>query len=196
MARLTRSDEIRDGVHVVHLSGVFDERADEVDILPRTELPVIYELSGLTRISSYGALHWHRSLLHLKVPYYGFAHVRPFHLRQFNMVAGYGVRGELLSFYVPYECDGCQIIWDSYVDVAAEHEALRGCALADELCPQCGEVAPVDGAPEVYLNCFARSQPPRPPAAVQAYLLEQRNTTTREVTPLGPPPAAAGTGND
>ena len=66
-----------------------------------------FKLERLARHKSRIERTFHRSLKELKASYYCFIKCRPSLVAQFNMVANFGGRGELLSLYAPYVCGAC-----------------------------------------------------------------------------------------
>lgn len=137
--------------YLVALSGVFDEHAADVTFTPTTEQPVVFDLDGVKRITSCGVLHWRKSLASMNAETYLFARVRPAMVRQFNMVAGFGVSGLLLSIYAPYYCEECDIEFQLLHDLAADPRIMLNRRLPVTTCKGCGAQAELDESLDGYL---------------------------------------------
>ena len=137
--------------YVISLAGVIDEHSGDAMIGPETDRPVVFDLAGVRRITSAGVLYWRKALGELQASSYSFARARPAVVRQFNMVAGFGARGTLLSMYAPYYCEECDLEFQRLHDLAADPRIMLNKRLPITTCKQCGNEAELDGSLEGYL---------------------------------------------
>lgn len=156
---------------VLRLEGVLDETLDRDELAGDYGGFVLFDLDGVNRVTSFGVREWIAALRRLETSYYGFVRCRPSLVSQFNMVAGFGGEGELLSLYAPYVCVDCEEIVEALVDVVEEYGALVEERLPVEMsCPACGGRAELDELPDEYF-AYVRSKPkPRLPPDAHALL--------------------------
>lgn len=163
---------------LVRLAGTIDESTDGQGILPTGADIVVFDLDGVRRITSYGVLQWVKALKDLRARYYAFMRCRPSIVRQFNMVAGFGKHGEVLSIYLPYFCETCDQEFETLLDLRADYALVQSAAPPEARCAQCGNVAEFDDVPKSYLAFSADYQRPNPP--------EQALRLMQEAQRLGP----------
>ncbi len=152
---------------LLRLAGTIDESTDAQSLLPTGADVVIYDLDGVRRITSYGVLQWVKALKDLRARYYAFMRCRPSIVRQFNMVAGFGKHGEVLSIYLPYFCEACDQEFETLLDLRADFAVVQNAAPPETSCPTCGATAEFDDVPRSYL-AFSLDYPrPNPPEMAQ-----------------------------
>src|SRR3954454_10396308 len=96
------------GATVVKLSGIIDDSFDRARFLEGLGSIIVFDLEGVTRITSYGVREWMNALRGLPSDsYYCFVRARPTIVSQFNMVAKFGAQGQLITLYSPYHCSSC-----------------------------------------------------------------------------------------
>ncbi|MBI3181972.1 MAG: protein kinase [Myxococcales bacterium] len=145
-----------------------DERFDGRTIFSGAHGPLVLDLDGVGRITSFGVRAWLEALGRVRADlYYCFVRCRPQVLIQFNMVAGFAGRGELLSFYVPYLCGECGRESEVLVDLLKDALTSEPPPIA---CSACGGKAEIDDDPATYFEYAMRAPRPNPPAAVEALL--------------------------
>src|ERR1051325_7135482 len=87
---------------IVRLSGTIDEQFPRLQILKTSATVLIFDLSSVRRITSFGVREWRRCLDELSSEYYGFINCRPNLVAQFNMVSRFGGNGQLITLFAPY----------------------------------------------------------------------------------------------
>jgi hypothetical protein len=157
---------------LVRLAGTIDETTDALALVPSGADMVVFDLDGVRRITSYGVLQWVKALKDLRARYYGFMRCRPSIVRQFNMVAGFGKHGELLSIYLPYFCEGCDQEFETLLDLRADYVLAQTSSPPDSRCSRCGEVAEFDDVPKSYMAFSVDYPRPNPPELAQKLMQE------------------------
>ncbi|MBA3394368.1 MAG: serine/threonine protein kinase [Deltaproteobacteria bacterium] len=131
---------------------------------------VMLDLSGVTRITSYGVREWMRMLSHSAATYLGFIGCRPPLVAQFNMVAGFACQGEILSLYLPYLCESCGTATERLMDLRTKWEMAAKGTVPEAICESCGAQAEFDDVPESYFSHVASNARPSPPALAERLL--------------------------
>lgn len=156
------SSEVHGGC-LVKLAGVIDESTEGQVLVPEGADIVIFDLAGVHRITSYGVLQWVKALKGLSAKYYAYVHCRPSIVRQFNMVAGFGAKGEIISVFLPYICEECDEEFETLLDLRSQYNAAKSAQPPLAGCPSCGATAEFDDIAESYL-AFVEDYPrPNPP---------------------------------
>jgi eukaryotic-like serine/threonine-protein kinase len=158
------------GGTLIRLSGVIDETFDRDQLVGAARGVVVVDLDDVKRITSYGVREWIGALAAFPQEYYCFARCRPAMVAQFNMVAGFGGRGELLSFYAPYACPDCHTEIEELIDLRRQHAEVRAFEPPVVNCPGCGAVAELDDLAESYFAYAAAAAPVGPPPVVEQLL--------------------------
>lgn len=166
---------------LVRLAGTIDETTDAQGLLPSGADVVVFDLDGVRRITSYGVLQWVKALKELRSRYYGFMRCRPSIVRQFNMVAGFGKHGEVLSIYLPYFCETCDQEFETLLDLRADYALVQAATPPDARCTQCGNLAEFDDVPKSYLAFSSDYPRPNPPELAVRLLQE-----AQRLGPLAP----------
>ncbi|MBI3180584.1 MAG: protein kinase [Myxococcales bacterium] len=164
---MTQVHSIAGAGRLVKLSGDIDERFDRKQLAVGPLGVLVLDLDGVNRITSYGVRNWLEVVGGLSADYYCFSRCRPQIMAQFNTVSGFAGRGELISFYLPYQCGKCgrqvELLFDARFDVPpAEPPPVP--------CPSCGAMAEFDDDPSVYFEYAKSVLRPSPPPLVDALL--------------------------
>ncbi len=187
---------------LVRLEGTIDESTNARVLSPSGAEVVIYDLDGVKRITSYGVLQWVKALKELRANYYGFIRCRPCIVRQFNMVAGFGKRGEVLSIYLPYFCEPCDAEFEKLLDLRTDFAVAQNAAPPEVRCPVCSTVAEFDDVPKSFLAFSADYPKPNPPElavrligeAVRSEPMRNRSLSPPARTATSPQPPAGPSG--
>ncbi len=158
--------EPKDGCTVLRLSGVIDTNFPGDALVAAAQGAVVLDLDGVTRISSYGVRQWVKTVKDLPSTYCGFVRARPALVMQFNLMANFAGKGELLSLYLPYVCPDCEAFTERLVDVRAEHDTLARYQPPSTPCSACQKPADFDDLAESYLAYAGKAPRPNPPDAV------------------------------
>jgi serine/threonine protein kinase len=148
---------------VVRLHGVIDESFDRVSFVEELHGLVILDMDGVRRITSFGVREWVTAMRTLPADYLGFIKVRPAILSQFNMVAGFAGRGQLISFYTPHICTSCGDEVEVLLDLRKQYNLVKTGEPPAATCPRCGAPAEFDDLPGAYFAHAAANPPPTPP---------------------------------
>jgi hypothetical protein len=158
------------GGRVIRLTGTIDLNFPRAKLVELAKEVVVFDLEGVQRITSYGVREWIKTLRELTCEYYCFVKCRPAMIMQFNLVAGFAGKGELLSFYLPYVCPECDEYDDVLMDVRTQYGDLTAFSVPAHKCKKCGAEAEFDDAPQAYLSYAAKMKAPAPPPIVDALL--------------------------
>lgn len=170
--RATVMNDQQDGVGVVRVSGIIDEsfpQAQLVDALS-TDDPVIIDLDGTTRITSYGVRQWLVALSQRTTPALFFTNVRSTIVAQFNSIADFSGQGYAITFYCPYVCPDCGNEFEQRVDVRKDTDTLHAKKAPPARCPKCQAEADFDDLEAVYFSRIIERPLPALPEPVIAYL--------------------------
>jgi hypothetical protein len=166
------------GITLLKLAGTIDEQFEGKKIASGIKGgTLILELAEIERISSFGIREWVDFIgaVSAKVSSLWFVECAPKVVDQFNMVANFGGRGQLISFYAPYRCDYCDDDRRRLVQVAAEWEELKIGKLPERVCESCGNAEYFDEDPLTFFS-FLQTHPPAPtPPEVAAFLAARLN---------------------
>jgi len=176
-----------DAGFLVRIEGTIDESTDAQALLPSGADVVVYDLDGVKRITSYGVLQWVKALKELRARYYGFMRCRPCIVRQFNMVAGFGKRGEVLSIYLPYFCEPCDAEFETLLDLRADFAVAQNAAPPEVRCPTCNAMAEFDDVPKSFLAFSADYPRPNPPELAVRLIGEVVRSSVPRTRSLSPP---------
>lgn len=172
---------------LLRVDGTIDESTDIQSLLPASADAVIYDLDGVKRITSYGVLQWVKALKELRAKYYGFMRCRPCIVRQFNMVAGFGKHGEVLSVYLPYFCEACDVEFETLLDLRADFAVAQSGNPPDVRCATCNAVAEFDDVPKSYLSFSSDYPRPNPPDLAVRLINEAVRGSGPRTRSLSPP---------
>lgn len=140
------------GAWLVTIHGVIDEHFNDefVVSLCGDTAPVIFDLDGVVRITSFGVREWMRVLKRLQSERYYFTRCRPMIVAQLNSVAGFGGSGRVVSFYSPYACGKCGGNFEVLVDLRRTPDVVTSRTAPQVPCATCGAAADFDDVEESY----------------------------------------------
>ena len=156
-------------VNVQTISGVIDESLDPA-VFANVAGPLVVDLDGVQRITSYGVRQWTRALRSSTASYLVVIRARPCIIVQLNSVSGFLGTADLASFYGPFECSACSNEFDVLYDVRKDWAAISQGKEPQSKCPKCGADATFDDVPDAYFFFTSTLKQPQPPSAVLAYL--------------------------
>jgi hypothetical protein len=137
----------------VALIGVIDEDNGLADLLAQIPpLPLLVDLSEITRINSPGVRDWISWIARLEqqgIPL-SFAGCTPPMVSQINLVSNFTGNGVILSLYLPYFCPKCDD--DKRVLVEAEHLEPPPADPPLQRCEECDGIMDFDELPGSYLS--------------------------------------------
>ncbi|HUH00907.1 MAG TPA: hypothetical protein VML75_02865, partial [Kofleriaceae bacterium] len=163
---------------IVQIRGVIDGSFDLRALIGEHEI-VLFDLDGVTRITSFGVREWRTGLSQLDVRYMCFVGCHPSLVSQFNLVPGFACGGELISFYLPYICPECNHVSETLLDLRADDRSVESLEPPEASCQRCGAAMEFDDIPSAFFK-YARSVPrPRPPAAASALIDERTPDAVR-----------------
>jgi serine/threonine protein kinase len=154
---------------IVTMPEVIDERFGDPELIASLDKgPLVFDFDRVLRVTSSGVRWWLQFLKALPTrDYYGFIRCHPSVIAQFNVIEGFGGRGELLSFYVSYECPRCEQHMELLIDVAIEKPRIDAFELPPFQCTRCRVDAEFEESPEVYFHHASIKPRPSPPPAVK-----------------------------
>jgi serine/threonine protein kinase len=129
--------------------------------------PVLIDLDGATRITSFGVREWMHALRTLPTSSYYYVRVRPAIVAQFNSVTQFGGQGSIVTMYCPYLCSACEHSFDVLVDLR-KHPEIRSGTAPNATCPQCKGAGIFDDIESTYFGHVASVPTPQIPAAIEA----------------------------
>jgi serine/threonine protein kinase len=154
---------------ILRLAGSIDETFTGFDPLPVAH--VALELSGVTRITSYGVRQWIRGRDQLSQSaqiYY--LNCPPFFVDQLNMVLNFGGHGQVVTAFAPFSCRTCNSEKWGLIDVLVKQDELNAGKVPEERCPTCKSAMQMDEMPETYFG-FVKTAAARAVSPVLAPLL-------------------------
>ena len=160
--------QFREG-RLFNLSGIIDQTFDLSQFEGRQQGVVVFDLDGVSRITSFGVRVWINMLSRLQADYYCFINCHAAMLWQFNLVAGFAQAGELISLHIPYVCTSCNKTHEKRVDLRHEYKLIESTELPEIACPSCGGPSELDDLAEV-IEYARRASRPRPPAAATSII--------------------------
>ncbi len=152
--RLEISQTVDGDTALLRLAGAIDETFTGFE--PTSASQVVMELSGLSRITSYGVRQWIRGRDQLAAKHLYYLNCPPFFIDQLNMVLNFGGHGQVITAFAPYSCSACRSEEWALIDVMAKCDELAGGAAPAQACPKCQAPMEMDELPETYFG-FARS---------------------------------------
>jgi len=178
-ARLEVKEVGSAGVRLVEIAGVLNETFDGpacMAPLAAGGAPIVFDLDGVRRITSFGVRQWVEGLRRLGEIEYFFVRCRPSLVAQFNMIAGFGGAGQLVSLYLPYTCPRCGQDSEHLLDLRHDHAAAVAGQVPERDCESCGRPAELDDDPGAYLSYAAEAPPPVVPVEVAALIDDDGRT--------------------
>jgi len=140
---------------------------DDVDIKSKF---VVFELRFVERVTSFGIRGWVRMIRRLqeekRTLFFFNCPVQI--VNQFNMIAGFGGNGQIVSFHAPYFCDSCDAERDVLVDLMRDHDKVAAFEVPKAPCPFCGDDMNFDEIPRSFFAYVASRPPPDfPPSGTE-----------------------------
>jgi eukaryotic-like serine/threonine-protein kinase len=154
-ARVER--EVEDDVALVAVSGLVDEEFTGFGAVGTAKIVVI-DVSGITRITSFGVRQWLKAIDTLPrtiTDLYVLGCPTSF-VDQLNMVLGFGGPARVLTVLAPYSCSSCGVESGELIDVLAERATLAKGDAPVRVCARCGGMLQFDEAPESYFGFASR----------------------------------------
>ncbi len=104
---LWEARKLPDGLRIA-IRGAFDQVTDFTNLRSRIAGDIIFDLSGVRQITSWGVRNWIFFLRSLPAESrYSFVNCSTVFVRHCSMIADMLGRGVVLSFALPYHCTGC-----------------------------------------------------------------------------------------
>lgn len=152
--------------------GTIDEDFDGKAAAEGVKGTLIVDLAEVRRISSFGIREWVDFVKAVEQVAHAIYYIEcsPKIIDQFNMVANFGGRGKILSFYAPYRCDYCDDDRRRLVQVDESHELIKNMSLPDVPCDSCGNPEYFDEAPESFFTYLAGQEAVETDPAVANFL--------------------------
>ncbi len=154
----------------VRVIGAIDDTFDHafIEDLVDREVPVVFDLDKVDRISSFGVREWMRALAAVPSKTYYFVRCRSMLVAQFNSVQGFGGRGRIVSLYSPYLCPDCDHFFELLLDVRRDDGAIGDKQAQAVKCPECGAAAEFDDFEDSYFDCVSG----RPPLQLEQAVID------------------------
>ncbi|MBU1243897.1 hypothetical protein KKD52_14570 [Myxococcota bacterium] len=171
-SRLEVRKVVEDKIIALQFNGTIDESFNAKQIAEGIKDVLIVDLSGVRRISSFGIREWLEFLkiANEKCESIYFIKCPPRLIDQFNMVANFGGKGRILSFFAPYHCDYCERDDSVLLEVADHFETIKDKKIPDQPCEKCGNAEYLDEDPESFLSFLSSQDKPEPDPEVISFL--------------------------
>ncbi|MBU1068098.1 hypothetical protein KJ975_00885 [Myxococcota bacterium] len=171
-SRLEVRKVVEDKIIALQFNGTIDESFNAKQIAEGIKDVLIVDLSGVRRISSFGIREWLEFLkiANEKCESIYFIKCPPRLIDQFNMVANFGGKGRILSFFAPYHCDYCERDDSVLLEVADHFETIKDKKIPDQPCEKCGNAEYLDEDPESFLSFLSAQDKPEPDPEVISFL--------------------------
>ncbi|MDY0001980.1 MAG: STAS domain-containing protein [Polyangia bacterium] len=152
--------------------GTIDEDFHGKSIAEGVKGTLIVDLAEVKRISSFGIREWVDFIKAVEQNTHSiyFIECSPKIIDQFNMVANFGGRGKILSFYAPYRCDYCDDDRRRLVQVDESQELIKNMSLPDVPCDSCGNPEYFDEDPTSFFTYLASQDAVETDPAVANFL--------------------------
>ncbi|HEY0194069.1 MAG TPA: serine/threonine-protein kinase [Kofleriaceae bacterium] len=150
---------------------------------------LILDVSGMTRMTSFGVRQWLRSVdaLPKSLTDLYLLGCPTFFVDQLNMVLNFGGPSQILTVLAPFVCPVCDLESEQVIDVLAERAQLAKGAVPEKSCSKCGGKLVFDETPQSYFAFVAKYAATKiQPQAAQ--LLAQRGLYTAPATVAEKPP--------
>lgn len=171
-SRLEVRKTVEEKIIALQFNGTIDESFNAKQIAEGIKDVLIVDLSGVRRISSFGIREWLEFLkiANEKCDSIYFIKCPPRIIDQFNMVANFGGKGRVLSFFAPYHCDYCERDDSILLEVSDHFDTLKDKKIPDQPCEKCGNAEYLDEDPESFLSYLAGQEKPEPDPEVISFL--------------------------
>jgi hypothetical protein len=153
-AKLQIHKQAQGNITLLKFVGTIDENFDGPGVARGLEGQLIISLEKVRRITSFGIRQWVDFIMAASQTASAiyFIECAPRIVDQFNMVANFGGRGMILSFYAPFRCDQCGAERMKLIQVDRDREMIRGMNLEGDLCPNDNSQEYFDDDPDTYLS--------------------------------------------
>ncbi len=147
-----RSTDAGDTGLLVFLRGGFNEKTEFGWLLDQLRDEVVFDLSGVRMINSWGAREWILFLRDLDERVrYSFVRCSPVFIKQSNMVADMLGRGAVRSFATPYTCSSCGKDNDRILQTSSVTPAIKADP-PEFRCPACGGIERFSDLPDRFFS--------------------------------------------
>lgn len=155
------------------IAGVIDERFDAGSVTSsiNTKL-VVVNCARVTRISSFGVRQWLQlmEVIEQKAEKLFFVECSSKFVDQLNMFAGFAGRGQIISFYAPYACEGCGAARPILFRVDQDKDMIERGQPPSYTCRVCRGQEHFDDDPNTYFEWYVQQGPVEVDNAVVALL--------------------------
>ncbi len=180
---LTIHREQLPSVAVITLSGMIDETLPG-DAFAGIATPLVINVDGITRVTSYGVRQWTRAIKACVAPYIGVTNAHACMVVQYNSVSGFAGSSELLSIFSPFICPKCQHEFEELTDLREAWGLAKQAVEPRGTCPRCESPGEFDDIPSSYFSFAAEAHQPNPPPAVLGYLTGRSEVELKPVESL------------
>ena len=141
-------------VALVNVFGLVDEHFRGFGSLGDATRSVILNVSGMTRMTSFGVRQWLKSMdaLPRTITDLYLLGCTTFFVDQLNMVLNFGGAAQILTVIAPYTCPSCGVESGETIDVLADRVALAKGGTPEKACARCGGRLELDETPESYFS--------------------------------------------
>ncbi|MEQ1508448.1 MAG: hypothetical protein ABMB14_39825, partial [Myxococcota bacterium] len=136
---------------VVSLRGRINESFRGAELGQSLSGVVVFDLSQVDRISSFGVKGWLQMLEHARFTHCYFFRCSEAVINQITMMRNFCGTGRIHSLLVPYLCGGCGEEFSAVYDAVADREAILGRSPGTVECPRCAAGAKIADDPWAYL---------------------------------------------
>lgn len=136
---------------VVSLRGRINESFRGAELGQSLHGIVVFDLSQVDRISSFGVKGWLQMLEGARFTHCYFYRCSEAVINQITMMRNFCGVGRIHSLLVPYMCTGCGEEFNVVYDAVADREAILGRSPIPVECPRCAAVATIADDPWGYL---------------------------------------------
>ncbi|MBN2360997.1 MAG: protein kinase [Deltaproteobacteria bacterium] len=144
---------------VVRLRGTVDESFDPNSVKVHSK-NVVFDMQDVEVMTSFGIREWKSMVvrLHEEKRHFYFFNCPVEIFNQFNMIAGFGGAGQIVSFYAPFYCERCAIEQQVLIDLVHDHAKIAALEEPEARCMTCGLPIDFDDNPHDFFS-FVASQP-------------------------------------
>jgi ABC-type transporter Mla MlaB component len=142
------------GVQVLSVSGRLSESFQGARLGADLTGTVVLDLSGITRVTSFGVREWLQMLQEAESRVEGLYLARCSEAvsNQLSMIRRFAGKGQVVSFYAPYLCKGCGTAFSALLDCVEDGAAIKAEKPPEADCPRCGKPGVFDDDPRTYLT--------------------------------------------
>lgn len=171
-AKLKIAKVVEGDIMILRLIGTIDEDFDGAALAETVKGTLILDLGEVKRISSFGIREWVDFIKAAEEHTHAifFIECSPKIIDQFNMVANFGGKGKILSFYAPYRCDYCDDDRRRLVQVDESYDLIKTMSLPDVPCDSCGNPEYFDEDPESFFTYLVTQEQVEPDPSVANFL--------------------------